>query len=106
MHQQLNGSSEGKNVRINTGFLKLSGQKRTTKRVNKTYAVFGDIIKRNNLSLRRRTDKERSRKLKEKMAKKFPNLGTDFNIRFHEGNKSPQNFHSKQSNSKTHNNIE
>ena len=49
MHQQLNGSSEGKNVRINTGFLKLSGQKRTTKRVNKTYAVFGDIIKRNNL---------------------------------------------------------
>lgn len=27
------------------------------------------------------------------MAKKFPNLGTDFNIQFHEGNKSPQNFH-------------
>lgn len=42
----------------------------------------------------------------EKMAKKFPNLGTDFNIQFHEGNKSPQNFHSKQSNSKTHNNTE
>ena len=36
-------------VRINTGSLKLSGQKRTTKRVNKTYAVYGDIIKRNNL---------------------------------------------------------
>ena len=65
----------------------------------------GDGIKSTSIHLTGRSRK-REKKGAEKMAKKFPNLGTDFNIQFHEGNKSPQNFHSKQSNSKTHNNTE
>lgn len=72
---------------------------------------FWDIIKRSNLSIEGVSEGELAKKgaenlFKEKVAEKFPNLGTDFNIQFHEGNKSPQNFNSKQSNCKTHNKTE
>lgn len=61
---------------------------------------FWDIIRRSNLSIEGVSEGELAKKgaenlFKEKVAKKFPNLGTDFNIQFHEGNKSPQNLNNQ-----------